>query len=119
MMALFRKEIEDDEEEENFIEIGEEGLERKKTRIRIESLNDYRQVEDIQKLVREGNIVFLKIKGLREKDIGELKRSVERLKKTSRAMNGDIVGVDENYLVLTPNFARIHRGEEVQEKQKK
>ena len=118
-MALFKRESGEEDEGEDFIEIGEEGLERKKTRIRIESLNDYREVEEIQRLVREGNIVFLKIKGLREKDIGELKRSVERLKRTSRAMNGDIVGVDENYLVLTPNFAKIYRGEEAQEQQQK
>ena len=80
--------------------------------IRIENLNDYRQVEGVHQLLREGNIVFLKIKGLREKDIGELKRSIGRLKKTSQAMNGDIVGVDENYLILTPNTSKIFRGEE-------
>ncbi len=26
-------------------------------------------------------------------------------------MNGDIVGVDENYLIITPDFARVYRGE--------
>jgi len=27
-------------------------------------------------------------------------------------MNGDIVGVDEDFLILTPDFAGIYRGEE-------
>jgi len=50
------------------------------------------------------------IKDLRKKDINELKRAVERLKKTCTAMNGDIVGVDEDFLIITPQFAKIYRG---------
>jgi len=64
----------------------------------------------VQQLVRDGNIVFLRIRELREKNISELKRSVEKLKKTVVAMNGDIVGVDEDFLVITPTSAKIFRG---------
>lgn len=80
--------------------------------VKIESLNGYGDTEKVQSLVRDGNIVFLKIRELREKDINELKRAVERLKKTCAAMNGDIVGVDEDFLVITPQFAKIYRGKE-------
>lgn len=99
------------EEGDEFIEVDTEGEDRRKVNIRIENLNDYRDVEEIQKLLREGNIVFLKIKKIRDRDLGELKRSVERLRKTSMAMNGDIVGIDEDYLVLVPPFAKIYRGQ--------
>jgi hypothetical protein len=108
--SIFKKD-EPTEEGEDFIEINTEGEDRRKVNIRIENLNDYRDVEEIQKFLREGNIVFLRIKKIRERDIGELKRSVERLRRTSMAMNGDIIGIDEDYLILVPPFAKIYRGQ--------
>ncbi len=100
------------EGEEEYIEIESLGESMGKTHIRIENLNDYRDVEKIQKLVREGNIVFLKIRKIKERDLGELKRCVERLRKTAIASNGDIIGVDEDFLIITPSFAKIYRGEQ-------
>ncbi len=99
------------EEEEEYIEIEKEGGEGARVSVMVESLDDYRDVERVQKFLREGNIIFLKIKSLKDKDLGELKRSVARLKKTVTAMDGDIVGIDENFLVLTPQNARVYRGE--------
>jgi hypothetical protein len=110
--SIFRKG--EPEEREEFIEIETEGDDRRRINVRIENLNDYRDVEEVQKLLREGNIIFLRMKKLKERDLGELKRCIERLRKTSIAMNGDIIGIDEDYLVLTPPFARIHRGEVLQ-----
>ena len=78
--------------------------------VRVETLKDFADTNRVQQMVREGNIVFLKIKGLRQKDLNELKRAVEKLKKTCTAMSGDIVGVDEDFLVLTPDYAKIFRG---------
>jgi SepF-like predicted cell division protein (DUF552 family) len=96
-------------EGEDFVEVGptEEGG---KISVRVESLKDYADIEKVQSLVREGNVIFLKIRDLREKDMSELKRAVEKLKKTCTAMNGDMVGVDEDFLVITPKFAKIYRG---------
>ena len=73
-------------------------------------MKGFPDTEKIQQLVREGNVVFVKIRELRERDINELKRCVDRLKKTCLAMNGDMVGVDEDYLIITPDFARVFRG---------
>jgi SepF-like predicted cell division protein (DUF552 family) len=78
--------------------------------VRIETLKGLTDTDRIQYLIREGNIVFLKISELRQKDLNELKRAVEKLKKTAGAIDGDIIGVDESFLILTPSFARIHRG---------
>lgn len=97
------------EESEEFVEV--EPLKEERTvRVRVETLRDFTDTSRIQDLVRGGNIVFLKIGELREKDINELKKSVDKLRKTCLAMNGDIVGVDEDFLVLTPEFAKIYRG---------
>jgi SepF-like predicted cell division protein (DUF552 family) len=80
-----------------------------KLSIKIEKLNDFADSDRILRHIREGSIVFLKIKGLKEKDMGELKRAVEKMKKTVVANNGDIVGVEQDWLVLTPGYANINR----------
>ncbi len=81
-----------------------------KLQIRIESLSEFADTERIQSELREGSIVWVKIKPLKEKDMAELKRSVDRLRKTCIAVNGDIAGIDEDFLILTPEKVSIHRG---------
>jgi SepF-like predicted cell division protein (DUF552 family) len=98
-----------EEHEDELLEVQPEIVENKVS-VKIDTLREYADIDRIQSLVREGNIVFLKIKELRMRDITELKRCVDKLRKTALAMNGDIVGVDEDFLVLTPNFAKIYRG---------
>ncbi len=80
-----------------------------KISIAIENLTDFSDTERILKTIRSGHIVFLKIKEMKEKDIGELKRSVEKLKKTVIANNGNIVGADPDWLLITPEFATLAR----------
>ena len=109
--SIFGKKGIPETETDEFVEIEALQEEGKKANIRIETLNDYRDIEGVQKYVREGNIVFLRIRRMRDRDMGELKRSVERLRRTSIAMNGDIIGIDEDFLILTPPNVKIHRGE--------
>lgn len=100
-----------DEPTSDYMEITEDALRNEgKIGVRIETLANYADTDRIQQLVREGNVVFLRIRDLRAKDIAELKRSVEKLRKTCTAMNGDMVGVDEEFLVVTPQYAQIYRG---------
>lgn len=96
---------------EEYIEIDKSFLvEEEKVRVRVENLKAVGDVERIQDLIRTGNIVFLRIKDLKAKNLNDLKRAVDRLRKTCVAMNGDIVGIDEDYIVLCPSFARVFRG---------
>lgn len=96
--------------EVNVADSGEAGEAIKgKLGIKIESLNEFSDTENVLRAVREGSIVFLKIKGLKEKDMGELKRAVDKLKRTVLANNGDIAGVEQNWLIITPEFAAVHR----------
>lgn len=97
--------------EEEFIELTEEFFKsEKRVGIKVENLRSYSDAERIQQLLREGNIIFLKIKELRSKDITELKRAIQKLKRTCMALDGDIVGVDEDYVILTPGIAKVYRG---------
>jgi SepF-like predicted cell division protein (DUF552 family) len=75
----------------------------------IEGIAEFSDTEKVLKFLREGNIVFLKVKAIREKDLGELKRVVERLKRTVVAQNGDIVGVEQDWLILVPEHVIVHR----------
>ncbi len=80
-----------------------------KVPIRVFRLEDFADTDPVQKAVREGAIVLLKIKPLKEKDISELKRAIDKLRKTCIALNGDIAGIDEDFVVLCPNFAHVAR----------
>ncbi|MBI4894641.1 MAG: cell division protein SepF [Candidatus Aenigmarchaeota archaeon] len=96
---------------DEYVELGENMVGGDgKVGVRIETLIDYNDTDRIQQLLREGNVVFLRVRELRSKDMAELKRSVEKLRKTCTAMNGDMVGVDEDFLVVTPQYAQIYRG---------
>ena len=79
--------------------------------IRIETLTDFADTTAIQEYIRKGNIVWVKIRPLKEKDMSELKRAIDRLRKTCIAVNGDIAGVDDDFIVLTPPGVVIHRRE--------
>ncbi len=80
--------------------------------IEVTELEEYKDAEEVQKSVREGRIVFVKIKRIKEKDMSDLKRAIERIRKTCTAVNGDIAGIDENYIVVAPSYAEVVRGEE-------
>ncbi len=97
--------------EEEFIELDAEDIETPsgKIPIRVDKMEDFSDSDRIQKHIRNGNIVLVKIKTLRGKDISELKRAIDKLRKTCIAINGDIAGIDEDWIILTPSFAHIAR----------
>ena len=95
---------------EDYVEVGvSESSSPGKIGISIEKLEEFADTDRVLKEVRGGSLVFLKIKTLKEKDIGELKRSVEKLKRTVLAQNGEVVGVEQDWLILAPEHARVQR----------
>ncbi len=96
--------------EEEYVELDEVTDDSSnKVKIRIATLNEYSDVEDVQDMLRNNNIVWIKIRPLKDRDMTDLKRSVDRIKKTVRAINGDVAGVDEDWLIACPSFAHIHK----------
>jgi SepF-like predicted cell division protein (DUF552 family) len=107
-----RPDAEDTGEGESYVEVNVMDSQERKTGtmgIRVERLTEFSDTDRILKHIRKGSVVFLKIKDLREKDMGELKRAVEKLKKTVIANNGDIAGVESDWLVITPEYAAVER----------
>lgn len=79
----------------------------------LESFDDTKQILDS---IREGaTIALINIKPLKEKDLVELKRAINKLKKTTDAINGEIAGFGDDYVVVTPQFASIYRTKQTQE----
>ncbi|PIN81671.1 hypothetical protein COV13_00545 [Candidatus Woesearchaeota archaeon CG10_big_fil_rev_8_21_14_0_10_32_9] len=73
-------------------------------------MEDFSDIKNVLETLREGNtICLLNISPLREKDMIELKRAINKLKKTIEAINGDIAGFGEDYIVVVPSFAEIYK----------
>jgi SepF-like predicted cell division protein (DUF552 family) len=99
------------EAEEEYVELDTEMNEvSSKVMIRPFILNDFEDTKPILDALRKGKTIgLINIKPLKEKDIVELKRSINKLKKTCDAIDGEIAGFGEDYIVVTPSFAEIYK----------
>jgi len=106
------------------IELGEEYVEleadlsssRAKVLIKPFSIKDFEDIKPILDAVRDGRTIGLvNIAPIKEKDVNELKRSVDKLKKVVEANEGDIAGFGENWLIVTPSFAKVWRAPKLKE----
>lgn len=106
-MALFRK------EPEEYLELDlDEEKPREKLLIQVERLDSFADSDRIQQKLRDGYVLLVRVKDLREKDMSELKRAVAKIRKTCLALNGDLAGLGEDWLLATNSAAKIHREEE-------
>ncbi len=81
-----------------------------KVLVRSFTMEDFSDIKPVLDILREGRTICLvNIKPLKEKDLVELKRAINKLKKTCEAIEGDIAGFGDDYLVVTPSFAEIYR----------
>ena len=73
-------------------------------------LQDFADTKTILDALRnQDTIALINIQPLKDKDIVELKRSINKLKKTTDAIGGDIAGFGDDHIVITPAFAQIWR----------
>ncbi len=111
----------DEEEEQEYVELDTslEGNSKNKILVRTFNLTDFADVKPIIDALREGNtIIILNIRPLKDKDMIEMKRAVNKIKKTVDAVEGDIAGFNDDYIIVTPNIAEIYRsGKSSQAKQ--
>lgn len=107
-MAIFKKR-DKDLNLEDYVEVPIQLDEQKGVKIVIEKLENFAAVDRVVKKLREGNIVIVKIKEMRESNLDELKHSVSKLRTVCSSMQGDIVGVGDEWVILTPANARIER----------
>ncbi|MBW3010986.1 cell division protein SepF [Candidatus Woesearchaeota archaeon] len=103
--------------EEEYVELGPETTEtftRNKITVRPFVMEEFEDIKPILDALRQGmTIALINIAPLKEKDIVELKRAVNKLKKTCDAIDGDIAGFGEDYIVATPEFASVFRHQQM------
>ncbi len=112
----FAKPVEEEvaERPEDYVEVSSQGSqkdEKGKVWVRPFVMEEFEDIKEVLDVLREGStIALINIRPLKEKDVVELKRAVSKLRKTCEAIDGDIAGFGEDYVVAVPYFARIHRG---------
>ncbi|MBU2560744.1 MAG: cell division protein SepF [Nanoarchaeota archaeon] len=101
------------EGDSGYVEIPPEGVAppaRAKIAVRPFVIEEFSDIKPILDALREGyTISLVNIRPLKDKDLVELKRAINKLKKTCEAVEGDIAGFGDDWIALTPSFARIHR----------
>lgn len=79
--------------------------------VRVFVLDDYENIRDILDVIRgEKTMCLIDIHLLRNKDPDELRRAVDKLKKTVSAVGGELVGFHENWVLAAPKNVHIHKG---------
>ncbi|MFP4118792.1 MAG: cell division protein SepF [Candidatus Woesearchaeota archaeon] len=116
--SFFAKKKEDFEEEdrlesEEYVELDTTTSKQRDQKVVVRPfvISDFSDVKEILDVLRESyTIALVNIKPLKDKDLLELKRAINKLKKTCEAIEGDIAGFGDDYIVVTPHFAEIYRG---------
>ncbi|MBI2508273.1 cell division protein SepF [Candidatus Woesearchaeota archaeon] len=100
-----------DESPEDYVEINTpESSSRSKIIIKPFVMHDFQDIKHPIDALRDGyTIALVNIRPLKDKDIVELKRAINKLKKTCDAVEGDIAGFGEDWIVVAPKFAEVHR----------
>jgi SepF-like predicted cell division protein (DUF552 family) len=111
LTSIYSSYDEDLNSEDEYIEVRpKKDNTRDKIQIKYFIISDYNDTKVILDHVREGNsIILANIKPLRTKDLTELKRSISKIRKTCEAVGGDIVGIEENLIIIYPDFAVVSK----------
>ena len=120
-MSGATSEIMHEAEGEGYVEIGTDvsSEEGSKITVRPFVMDDFESIKPILDALREGHtIALVNIKPLKDRDLVELKRAINKLKKTCDAIDGDIAGFGDNWIAAVPSFANIYRNKTAEEQKK-
>jgi SepF-like predicted cell division protein (DUF552 family) len=101
-------------DDEEFVELEPDEAKKKAAKIFVKYfvLTDFADIKGVIDSLREGyTIALMKIKPLKDKDMNELKRAISKVKRTCEAIDGEIVGIDEDWIIAVPNFIEVFKGE--------
>lgn len=83
----------------------------KDVEVQVFVLDNYENIRDILDIIRgDHTMCLIDIHLLRNKDPDELRRAIDKLKKTIVAVGGDLVGFHENWILAAPKNVHVHKG---------
>ncbi len=101
----------EEKEETDYVELNSSTKDSKfetKIMVKFFELHEFKDVKKIIRSIREGyTLALVNIRKLKEKDVSELKRAVEKIKKSARVSDGSIKGFGNDWLLVTPSFVEI------------
>lgn len=75
------------------------------------TLRDVKDVVDIQKDIKKGMILIIRITPLAQKDVDHLRNVVESLFKSATNLGGDVARLGEERIIITPPEVKIWHNE--------
>lgn len=108
-------------EDEGYVELGTDADAESRSKITVRPfvIEDFESIKPILDSLREGHtIALINIRPLKDKDLIELKRAINKIKKTTDAIEGDIAGFGDNWIAAVPPFAHIYRHKSSEEPKK-
>lgn len=105
-----------DEFGEDYLEIDQNAKSGVKAKVVVKTftLREFSDVREPLDALREGyTIALINVGELRQKDVAELKRAIAKLKKTCEAIEGDVAGFGDDWVVATPAFAEVARASQM------
>jgi SepF-like predicted cell division protein (DUF552 family) len=83
--------------------------------IKVCKLKGFADIDVSARELSEGNIVIMDIQPLADRSTKELKHAVDEMKDICLSMGGDIAGITEYHLIMTPPNVKIERSPETRE----
>jgi len=103
-------------ESSDYIQVQPEEKSSSRVIVRPFVLEDFEDIKPVLDSLREGyTVALINIRPLRDRDLVELKRAINKLKKTCDAVEGDLAGFGDDWVAVVPSFATIHREQKAED----
>jgi SepF-like predicted cell division protein (DUF552 family) len=93
------------ENKEDYLSVSEsKKIDNNSKHIKVFRLNSSENIRGILERIRDKKTICLvNIQVLKEKDGEELRRAIDKLKKTSSVVEGEVVGFSSNWILISPS----------------
>jgi SepF-like predicted cell division protein (DUF552 family) len=88
--------------------VGKQGNEPAKMYVRVGEIHRYEDLKDFTDYVYGGNVLILDFSPIAEEEV-ILKRITKELKELSKEINGDIAGIGNNLMIVSPAEVKVER----------
>ncbi len=110
MVSIFGKSRAEAQPRKELVELDWEHGDAGGIQLKVVGVEKFADVDNVLEALRsDRNIVIMKIKSTMASNKDEIRRAIRRVQKTTYAIGGDIVGLAEDLIVVTPSSVKIDR----------